>query len=67
MIDNADLDELLNAVTRMRAVDRTLHRLQARHELSLRGFLMANGPAQKPRQAVPEQDLAEPPARPPLG
>jgi hypothetical protein len=60
MIDDADLDELLNALTRTRAVDRTLHRLQARHELSLRGFLLANGPARTPRQAIPEQDLAEP-------
>ncbi len=60
MVDDADLTELLNALKRTRAVDRTLHRLQARHELSLRGFLLANGPAQTPRQAIPEQDLAEP-------
>jgi hypothetical protein len=60
VIDDADLNELLSALTRTRAVDRTLHRLQARRELSLRGFLLANGPARKPQLAVPEQDLAEP-------
>jgi len=59
MVDDADLDELLNALTRTRAVDRTLHRLQARHELSLRGFLLANGPARKLGPAIPEQDIAE--------
>jgi hypothetical protein len=62
MVDDADLDELLKALTRTRAVDRTLHRLQARHELSLRGFLLANGPAVKPQPAIPEQDLVEPQA-----
>ena len=62
MVDDADLDELLNAVTRMRAVDQTLQRLQARHQLSLRGFLLANGPARKAQPAIPEQDLAEPQA-----
>ena len=60
MVDDADLTELLNALKRTRAVDQTLHRLQARHELSLRGFLLANGPAQKSRQAIPEQDIADP-------
>ena len=60
MFDDADLNELLNALKRTRAVDQALHRLQARHELSLRAFLLANGPVQKPPQAIPEQDLAEP-------
>jgi len=59
MVDDADLDELLNALTRTRAVDRTLHRLQARHELSLRGFLLANGPARKLGPPIPEQDISE--------
>jgi hypothetical protein len=62
MIDDADLDELLNAVTRMRAVDRRLHRLQSRHELTMRGFLVATAPRPRTVEAVPEQDLAEPPA-----
>lgn len=61
MVDDADLTELLNALKRTRAVDQTLHRLQARRELSLRGFLLANGPTLKPRQAIPEQDIADPP------
>jgi hypothetical protein len=62
MFDDADFAELMNALKGMRAVDRTLHRLQARHELSLRGFLLASGPARKPGQAVPEQDTAKRPA-----
>lgn len=60
MFDDADLNELLSALKRMRAVDRTLHRLQTRHDLSLRGFLLASGPGRKPLQPIPEQDLAEP-------
>lgn len=59
MVDEPDLAELLNALKRTCAVDQTLHRLQARHELSLRGFLLANGPAQKPQMPVPEQDTAK--------
>jgi hypothetical protein len=62
VLDDADFAELLNALKRTRADDRTLHRLQARHELSLRGFLLANGPARKPGQAATEQDTAETPA-----
>ena len=61
MVDDADITELLNALKRTRAVDQTLHRLQVRRELSLRGFLLANGPALKPREATPEQDIADPP------
>ena len=60
MVDDADLTELLNALKRTRAVDQTLHRLQVRRELSMRGFLLANGSARKPGQATPEQDIAEP-------
>jgi hypothetical protein len=56
VVDEADLAELLSALKRTRAVDQTLHRLQARHELSLRGFLLANGPARKPQSPIPEQD-----------
>jgi hypothetical protein len=62
MIDDADLDELLNAVTRMRAIDRTLLRLQVRHQVTMRGFLLASGPVPRAGEAVPEQDLAEPTA-----
>jgi len=62
MFDDADFADLMNALKRTRAVDRTLHRLPARRELSLRGFLLANGPARTPGQAVPEQDTAETPA-----
>jgi hypothetical protein len=60
VVDEPDLAELLNALKRTRAVDQTLHRLQLRRELSLRGFLLANGPAQKPQMPVPDQDTAEP-------
>ena len=59
LVDESDLAELLNALTRTRAVDQTLHRLQVRHELSLRGFLLANGPARKPQMPIPEQDTAD--------
>ena len=62
MVDEPDLEELLNAVKRTRAVDRTLQRLQARHQLSLRGFLLANGPALKLQKPIPEQNTAEPSA-----
>jgi hypothetical protein len=60
VVDEPDLAELLNALKRTRAVDQTLHWLQVRRELSLRGFLLANGPAQKPQMPIPEQDTAEP-------
>jgi hypothetical protein len=62
VVDEPDFTELLNALKRTRAVDQTLHRLQARHELSLRGFLLANGPAQKLQMPIAEQDTAEPAA-----
>jgi hypothetical protein len=62
LVDEPDLEELLSALKRMRAVDQTLQRLQARHELSLRGFLLANGPALKPQKPIPEQNIAEPSA-----
>ena len=62
LVDEPDLDELLSALKRMCAVDRRLQRLQARHELSLRGFLLANGPALKPQKPIPEQNIAEPSA-----
>ena len=62
MVDEADLMELLSALKRTRAVDQVLHQLQARHELSLRGFLLANGPALKQQKPVPEQNIAEPSA-----
>ena len=62
VVDEPDFTELLNALKRTRAVDQTLHRLQARHELSLRGFLLANGVTQKPQMPIPEQDVAEPAA-----
>ncbi len=62
MLDESDLAELLGALKRTRAVDQTLHRLQARRDLSLRGFLLANGPALKPRKPLPEQDIVEPSA-----
>jgi hypothetical protein len=59
VVEEPDLAELLNALKRTRAVDQTLHRLQVRHELSLRGFLLANGPAPKPQMPIPEQDTTE--------
>ena len=62
MVDEPDLEELLGALQRMRAVDQTLQRLQVRHELSLRGFLLANGPALKLQKPIPEQNIAEPSA-----
>jgi hypothetical protein len=62
VIDDADIDDLLNALARTRAVDQTLHHLRARHQLSLRGFLLANGPTRPLQPAVSEQDLAEPQA-----
>ena len=62
VVDEADLMELLSALKRTRAVDQVLHQLQARHELSLRGFLLANGPALKQQKPVPEQNIAEPSA-----
>jgi hypothetical protein len=62
LVDEPDLDELLSALQRMRAVDQTLQQLQARHELSLRGFLLANGPTLKLLKPIPEQNIAEPSA-----
>ncbi len=62
LVEESDLAELLNALTRTRAVDQALHRLQIRHELSLRGFLLANGPARTPPLPIPEQDISDPPA-----
>jgi hypothetical protein len=62
VLDESDLAELLGALKRTRAVDQTLHRLQVRHELSLRGFLLANGPGRKPQKPIPEQDTLKPSA-----
>jgi hypothetical protein len=62
LADEPDLEELLSALQRMQAVDQTLQRLQVRHELSLRGFLLANGPALKQQKPIPEQNIAEPSA-----
>jgi hypothetical protein len=62
LVDEPDLEELLSALQRMQAVDQTLQRLQVRHELSLRGFLLANGPALKQQKPIPEQNIAEPSA-----
>jgi hypothetical protein len=60
LVDESDLEDVLSASKLTRAVDRTLQRLQVRHELSVRGFLLANGPALKLQKPIPEQNIAEP-------
>jgi hypothetical protein len=55
--EELDLTELVNALRRTRAVDRRLQTLRIRRELSMKGFLLANGSGRMPQKPVPEQDV----------
>jgi len=55
--DELDLSELVGALKRMREVDRRLQNLQTRRGLSMRGFLLANGPGRMPGKPAAEQDI----------
>jgi hypothetical protein len=57
MGDKLDLSELVSALKRTREVDPQLHNLQTRRELSMRGFLLANGPGRMPSKPAAEQDI----------
>ncbi len=57
MVEDSDLADLMDAVSRTRRIDQKLTRLKEQRELSLQGFLHAYFPPIPAKTPTPDQDL----------